>query len=71
MTRLATYATELFPTIEDETGQVTGYRQTGGYWLARTAERHDEMHRIACRRKAVWADTAMCDAAELTSALPW
>ena len=70
MTRLATYATELFPTIEDETGQATGYRQTGGYWLARTAERHDEMHRIAAVGRQFGLTPQMCDAAELTSALP-
>ncbi len=47
MTRLAMYATELFPRLEQETGLSTGYRQTGGYWLARRSERMDELHRIA------------------------
>ncbi|MEO3413201.1 FAD-dependent oxidoreductase [Roseovarius sp. CAU 1744] len=47
MTRLAMYATELFPHLEDETGLSTGYRRTGGYWLARRPERMDELHRIA------------------------
>ncbi len=47
MTRLAMYATELFPRLEGETGLSTGYRRTGGYWLARRPERMDEFHRIA------------------------
>ncbi len=47
MTRLAMYATELFPALEGLTGQGTGYRRTGGYWLARAPERMDELHRIA------------------------
>ena len=46
MTRLASYALDLFPELEDETGMSTGYRQTGGYWLARKPERLDELHRI-------------------------
>ena len=47
MTRLAMYATELFPRLEAETGMSTGYRRTGGYWLARRPERMDELHRVA------------------------
>lgn len=47
MTRLAMYAGELFPRLEAETGLSTGYRRTGGYWLARDEARMDELHRIA------------------------
>jgi 4-methylaminobutanoate oxidase (formaldehyde-forming) len=47
MTRLAMYAGELFPRLEQETGLSTGYRRTGGYWLARDEARMDELHRIA------------------------
>lgn len=47
MTRLASYALELFPRLEAETGLSTGYRRTGGYWLARRTERLDELRRIA------------------------
>jgi glycine cleavage system aminomethyltransferase T/glycine/D-amino acid oxidase-like deaminating enzyme len=47
MTRLASYAIDLFPRLDGETGQSTGYRRTGGYWLARRPERLDELHRIA------------------------
>ncbi len=47
MTQLALAALEVFPALEAETGMSTGYRQTGGYWLAREAARMDELHRIA------------------------
>ncbi len=46
MTRLASHALELFPRLEAETGMSTGYRRTGGYWLAREPDRMDELHRI-------------------------
>jgi 4-methylaminobutanoate oxidase (formaldehyde-forming) len=46
MTRLASHALALFPQLEAETGMSTGYRRTGGYWLARKAERMDELKRI-------------------------
>ena len=36
LTRLAIYATELFAALEEETGQATGYRRTGGLWLAQS-----------------------------------
>lgn len=47
MTQLASYALELFPALEAETGMSTGYRRTGGYWLARDPARLDELRRIA------------------------
>ena len=47
LTRLASYACELFPALEAQTGQSTGFRQTGGYWLAREPARMQELKRIA------------------------
>ena len=47
MTRLAMRALELFPALEQETGLSTGYRRTGGCWLAREPARMDELQRIA------------------------
>lgn len=46
MTQLAAKALETFPRLEKETGLVTGYQQTTGYWIARCPERMDELHRI-------------------------
>ena len=47
MTQLASHALSLFPALEKETGLATGYKCTGGYWLAREPARLDELHRIA------------------------
>jgi 4-methylaminobutanoate oxidase (formaldehyde-forming) len=47
LTRLAQYATELFPRLEAQTGQSPGYRRTGGLWLARCSERMMELKRVA------------------------
>lgn len=47
LTRLAQYSADLFARIEEETGQATGFRQTGGMWLAQTQERMVELRRIA------------------------
>lgn len=46
MTQIASHALTLFPQLEAATGMSTGYRRTGGYWLARKAERMDELQRI-------------------------
>ena len=70
MTRLAMAAGELFPTLEKETDRSIGYRETGGYWLARRDERMDEMHRIASLGKCVGLQPHMIDVAELESKLP-
>jgi 4-methylaminobutanoate oxidase (formaldehyde-forming) len=47
LTKLAIYATELFQSIEAKTGQATGYKKTGGLWLAQSADRLTELKRIA------------------------
>ena len=47
LTKLARYAIELFPWLETETGQSTGYRRTGGFWLAQCEARMEELRRIA------------------------
>ena len=47
LTKLSLYASDLFPRLERETGQSSGYRRTGGLWLARTQDRMPELERIA------------------------
>lgn len=46
LTVLARYGVELFARLEAETGQATGYRQTGGMWLAQDAARIIEFQRM-------------------------
>ena len=47
LTTLAKYALELVESIETETGQATGYKQTGGLWLTQSHDRITELRRIA------------------------
>ncbi len=47
LTRLARYTAELYATLEQETGQATGFRQVGSLALAASAERFEELKRGA------------------------
>jgi 4-methylaminobutanoate oxidase (formaldehyde-forming) len=47
LTTIAKYAVELFPKLEQETGQMTGYKETGGLWLSTQPERLVELKRVA------------------------
>ncbi len=46
LTKLAIYATTLFAELEQETGQATGYKRTGGLYLAQDEDRLTELKRI-------------------------
>jgi len=70
MTRLAMYAGELFPRLEAETGLSTGFRRTGGYWLARAPERMDELHRIAALGRHFGLSPRMVSGVDLARAVP-
>ena len=71
LTQLAMYATELIPRLEDETGQLTGYRQTGGYWLAQTDQRLVELGRLAAMGKHTGLSLDIISPTELASAVPF
>lgn len=47
LTRLAQYTTGLYAGLEQETGQATGFRQTGSISVARTPQRFEELKRGA------------------------
>jgi 4-methylaminobutanoate oxidase (formaldehyde-forming) len=47
LTRLAQYTTQLYASLEAETGQATGFMQTGSLALATDAERFEELRRSA------------------------
>ena len=69
-TRLAMAADEVFPELERETGQGTGYRRTGGLWLARTADRLVELRRIAAVGEMAGLDARMVTPDEVAEAAP-
>ncbi len=64
MTMLASYAEELFKTVEAETGDSTGIRRTGSILLARTEERWTEVKRGISMAKVCGFDVEVIDAAE-------
>jgi 4-methylaminobutanoate oxidase (formaldehyde-forming) len=70
LTRLAKYALELFVELESKTGQATGYRQTGGVWLAQRTARMQELRRIKAMGDRSGLDTEMLTAAEISRRLP-
>ena len=51
LTELAKYTTELFKTLEAETGQATGFKQTGSISVALTEGRFEEFRRGASMAK--------------------
>ena len=64
MTRLAQYTTDLFRTLEAETGQATGMKQNGSISIARTAGRMEELVRGADMAKVFGLDVDVIDTAE-------
>jgi glycine cleavage system aminomethyltransferase T/glycine/D-amino acid oxidase-like deaminating enzyme len=70
LTRLSLYATELLPALEGETGQSTGYRRTGGLWLAQTPDRLIELRRIADLGQIAGLSTAILTSAQCAARLP-
>jgi 4-methylaminobutanoate oxidase (formaldehyde-forming) len=57
--RIARYATELYPRLEAETGRASGFRQSGGLYVARTAERMVELRRLASTARAIGVEVAV------------
>ena len=70
LTRLSLYATELFPRLEQETGQSTGFRRTGGLWLAASEDRLTELRRIAAMGDLVDVNARIIGPAEVSERVP-
>ena len=62
MTRLARYSVELFAELAANTGQATGYQQTGSISLALHPERLEELKRQATMANAFNVDCELIDA---------
>ena len=71
LTMLARYALDLFVELEQQTGQATGYRQTGGVWLAQSPERLTELRRIKAMGDRSGLLTEMLSAPEIGERLPF
>jgi len=71
MTQIAMYAHECFTTLETKTGLSTGYKRTGGYWLARKAERMDELKRIVAIGNQFGLTCEVLNVSQLSDELPF
>ncbi len=69
-TNLAKYTKDLYETLEAETGQATGYRQTGSISLARTAAREEELKRQAAMAAAFDVEIARISLEEAKERVP-
>ncbi len=70
LTRLAKYCHELYASLEDETGQATGYRRIGSVSLARTEARLEELRRNASLASVFDVDSEMIDNHRLEELYP-
>ena len=71
LTQLAQYGVELFSRLEDETGQSTGYQQTGGVWLAQKPERLSELKRIKAMGDRCGLTSQMLSSEQISARLPF
>ena len=70
MTRLAQYTTGLYASLEAETGQATGFRQTGSISVATSAARFEELRRGASMAKCFGLEVQTLGAAEVADKWP-
>ena len=70
MTKLAKYTSELYRGLEQETGQATGYRQSGSISIAATAERFEELKRSASMAKVFDLEVNVVSVEEIAERYP-
>ena len=70
LTRLAQYTTNLYASLEQETGQATGFRQTGSIAIATNLARLEELKRGASMAKCFGLEVQTLGASEIASMWP-
>ena len=70
LTRLAKYTTELFATLEAETGQSTGFQTRGSVAVATTAERFEELRRGASMARVFGLPVDVVEPADIARMVP-
>ena len=70
LTRLAKYCHELYASLEEETGQATGYRRIGSVSLARTEARLEELKRNSSLATVFGVESEMIDHRRLQELYP-
>ncbi|MFM8267438.1 MAG: FAD-dependent oxidoreductase [Ilumatobacteraceae bacterium] len=70
LTRLAQYTTNLFATLEQETGQATGFQQRGSVSVATDEERFEELRRGASMARCFGLDVQIITPADVKDLVP-
>ena len=70
LTMLAKHTTELFATLEETTGQATGFRQPGSVSIAATQARMEELKRGASMARAFGLPVDVIDVDEIARRVP-
>jgi len=70
LTDLARYTHELYASLEEETGQATGYRRIGSLSVARTPERLEELRRTSSMASVFGVESEMIDNQRLAGFYP-
>ena len=70
MTQLASYTSQLYRGLEEETGQATGYRQCGSISIAATAERFEELKRSASMARVFGLEVKLLSVGEIAEKYP-
>ena len=71
MTRLAQYTSELYSTLENETGQATGFKQNGSISVARDVGRFEELKRGASMAKCFGLEVEVITSKEAKGLYPF
>ncbi len=70
LTRLAQYSLELYKTLEEETGQATGFRAPGAISLASTETRWEELRRTAAMARYLGVEAEEISTKEILDKFP-
>ena len=70
LTNLAKYSHKLYASLEEETGQATGYKRIGSISLARTEARLEEIKRTSSMAKVFGVESEMIDNTRLAELYP-
>ncbi|MEE8301640.1 MAG: FAD-dependent oxidoreductase [Candidatus Tectomicrobia bacterium] len=70
ITKLAQYTSKLYATLEEETGQATGFKQTGSISIATNKERFEELKRGASMARVFDLEVELTTAQDLAKMWP-
>jgi len=70
ITKLAQYTSKLYATLEEETGQATGFKQTGSIAVATNKERFEELKRGASMARVFDLEVELMTAQEMAKSWP-